>query len=119
MLTRSQNSEISLSTIFDLRSACRWLQSTFLFVRVNQHPLYYKIAGDGAAENPAERIEHICKQDLASLQQYDLIQGTSGIRSTELGDAMSRYSVTFATMKLFLGLPKGAKTSEVVSIFER
>jgi ATP-dependent DNA helicase HFM1/MER3 len=44
-----------------------------------------------------------------------LITKTTRLRSTEFGDAMAKYYVSFDTMKLFMSLPPKAKLSEIVS----
>lgn len=98
-----------------ISTACKWLESTFLFVRLAKNPQHYKIAGDSPSEVLQERLRQICTRDINQLLRYDLISGDQSIRSSEYGDAMARYYVQFDTMKLVMGLQEKAKISEIVS----
>ena len=109
-----QNAEIGLGTIFNNHTACAWLESTFLFVRLSKNPQHYKIEGDAPTGSLQERARLICSRDIDRLLQYDLASGERNIRPTEYGIAMSRYYVRFETMKLVMGLQEKAKISEIV-----
>ncbi len=93
-----------------------WLEGTFLYVRFRQNPEHYKIVGDARNRTLDDRVEQICKTDLALLHQYQLITGDNQFKSTEFGEAMARYCVLFNTMTLIMGLQPKAKISEIVSI---
>lgn len=110
------NAEIGLGTIHDVYTAKRWLAGTFLYVRLRQNPDHYKLDGDGTNQNLDDRIERICRRDLALLQESTLIDHCEGrLKSTELGDAMARYYVQFRTMQVLLQLGPRAKMSDIVS----
>ena len=109
------NAEIGLGTVSSASSAKKWLSGTFLYVRLKENPEHYKIQGDVSARNLDERLEQICQKGIASLQEYDLVKGSTKLSSTEFGDAMARYSVHFETMKIFLALPPKSKVSEILS----
>ncbi|OCL09193.1 hypothetical protein AOQ84DRAFT_317365 [Glonium stellatum] len=109
------NAEIGLGTITDLNTAKKWLAGTFLFVRLKQNPGYYKLEGARRNQNVDEQLDVICGRDIKFLQEADLVTKGQTLRSTEYGDAMTRYYVQFETMKAFLGLPPKAKISEILS----
>lgn len=108
--------EIGLGTIYDVPSAKRWLAGTFLFIRLGQNPSHYKIDGDALDQSLDDRIERICRRDVGLLLKTNLISSVGKLKSTELGDAMTRYYVKFLTMQALLRLEPRSKTSEIVSI---
>ena len=108
------NSEIGLGTVYSLETARKWLSGTFLTVRMNQNPDYYKLEGIATSKNADERLQLVCERDVKLLQQYQLVSEEERFRCTEYGHAMSRYMVQFDTMKLLLSLPKHANTEQIV-----
>lgn len=117
-LTDHLNAEIGLGTITDAYTAKKWLTGTFLYVRLKQNPDHYRLEGDSGGRDLDERLDRICNRDIELLQEHDLVTSEQKLRSTEFGEAMARYYVKFATMKIFMGLPPKAKVSDIVS-FER
>jgi ATP-dependent DNA helicase HFM1/MER3 len=109
------NSEIGLGTVNSLYKAKTWLGGTFLAVRMRQNPNHYKIAGITPDGDTDKRLEQVCERDIKLLQENELVTDGERISSTEYGQAMSRYMVQFETMKLLLGIPKHAKTEQIVS----
>jgi ATP-dependent DNA helicase HFM1/MER3 len=108
------NSEIGLGTVNNLYSAKQWLAGTFLSVRLRQNPTYYKFSCDTGSRDADERLESICEKEIKLLQDTNLITGDKHFRCTEYGEAMSRYMVSFETMKLLLSIPKQAKILQIV-----
>ena len=88
-----------------------------MFVRLAKNPQHYKIEGDAPDKSLKDRSESICDRDIQRILYYDLARGDETFRSSEYGDAMSRYYVSFDTMKLVMGLQDRAKLSEIVGIF--
>ncbi|EUC49158.1 hypothetical protein COCMIDRAFT_33419 [Bipolaris oryzae ATCC 44560] len=109
------NAETSLGTIYDLPSARRWLKGTFLFVRLQQNPAYYKLEGSKTGQSVEEQVDDICFRDVNHLQQSNLVSSEERFTCTEFGHAMSRYYVHFETMKLFMGLETKSSPSEILS----
>ena len=109
------NAEIGLGTIYDMRSAKRWLAGTFLYVRLNRNPSFYKLDGDAPEHDLDYRIERICRRDIGLLQETDLITSSEKLCCTDFGDAMARYYVRFETMKGILSLEPRSKMSDIVS----
>ena len=66
------NAELSLGTIKDLETAKRWLSGTFLYVRLQKNPGYYKIK-DCEGHNLEDAAGAICQRDLALLQNERLV----------------------------------------------
>ncbi len=111
-----KNAEIGLGTVYDMRSAKRWLAGTFLYVRLDQNPCYYKLDGDAPDQDLDNRIERICKRDVGLLQQTSLVTSTEKLSCTDFGDAMARYYVKFETMQGLLSLKPRSKMSDIVSL---
>ena len=80
-----------------------------------KNPGHYSVSGDSCTLSLEARAQQICEQAFGALQDFQLITLGLGIRSTEFGDAMSRYSVSFESMKMIMGLRPRAKISEIVS----
>lgn len=109
------NAEIGLGTIHDLPSAKRWLESTFLRVRLQHNPRHYRIEGDTGGNSLDERLGHICANGISELHDHDLVNRDPHLKTTEYGEAMARYCVDLTTMKAILGLPPKPKLSEIVN----
>lgn len=105
-----------MGTIKDVESAKSWLRSTFLYVRLKCNPGHYKL-DQGSRSNDINRsLEEICDKNLNLLGGSGLVlNNESGLRCSELGDAMARYYIKFGTMQTILGLREKAKLPEVVS----
>jgi ATP-dependent DNA helicase HFM1/MER3 len=108
------NSEIGLGTVNNLYSAKQWLAGTFLSVRMRQNPTYYKFTCDTGSKDADERLEKICEKEIKLLQYTNLVTDDKNFRCTEYGESMSRYMVSFETMKLLLSIPKQAKIPQIV-----
>ncbi|CAO1612690.1 unnamed protein product [Parajaminaea phylloscopi] len=95
------NSEIGLrnhSTVEDLE---QWLRGTFFFVRMSKNPEYYGIEGDiRAGASPEIRLRQLFREALARLDHHAFyIKSADGtLDSTDLGEILSRYYLSFETM---------------------
>jgi ATP-dependent DNA helicase HFM1/MER3 len=108
------NAEIGLGTIRDLVSARKWLKSTFLYVRLQQNPDYYKLDGSRHGQSIEDQVEDICYRDITLLRETNLVCGQEHFACTEFGHAMARYYIHFETMKVFMGLGAKSTPSEIV-----
>lgn len=109
------NAEIGLGTVYDRTTAKQWLVSTFLYVRVRRNPSHYQFREACQYSSEEELLDELCEKDISSLQEANLITKATRLTSTEFGNAMAKYYVSFDTMKLFMTLPPKAKLSEIVS----
>jgi ATP-dependent DNA helicase HFM1/MER3 len=109
------NSEIDLQTVNSLDSARSWLEGTFLSVRMRLNPGYYRIDNIVQGGDTDHRLKLVCERDIKLLQEHELVTRGDAIKCTDYGQAMSRYMVSFETMKLLLSIPEHAKTEEIVS----
>ncbi|KAH8599771.1 Sec63 Brl domain-containing protein [Bisporella sp. PMI_857] len=100
------NSEIGLGTIKNLHTAQLWLNGTFLSVRMRQNLDYYKLEGIAPSRDVDEQLR----------LDHQLITQKNTFGCTEYGNAMSRYMVQFATMKLLLGLPSQVKPEQILNV---
>ena len=60
-------------------------------------------------------MEEWCERDVKLLQQFGLVTMQAPFKCTEYGHAMSRYMVSFDTMRNLLSIPRGALLKEIVS----
>jgi ATP-dependent DNA helicase HFM1/MER3 len=109
------NAEVGLGTIRDLPSARKWIAGTFLYVRLQKNPGYYKLEGARSGQDMDEQLDDICVRDITLLQDNDLITSDERFRCTDFGEAMARYYVHFETMKKLVSLGSKAQISEIVS----
>ncbi|KAH9859567.1 hypothetical protein IAQ61_011348 [Plenodomus lingam] len=109
------NAEIGLGTISDLVSARKWLKRTFLYVRLQQNPVHYKLEGARSGQSVEEQVDDICARDITLLQDTNLVSGQEHIHCTEFGHAMARYYVHFQTMQVMMGLQPKSSPSETLS----
>lgn len=111
------NSEINLGTFQDISKAKEWLKGTFLAVRLDRSPAYYKLEETGFLTDPLDnRLEKICETDITKLQQTGLVTDEATFQSTDYGRAMSRYVIRFKSMQKILQIPQAAKMEQVVSV---
>ncbi|KAL4748279.1 hypothetical protein BDW72DRAFT_214860 [Aspergillus terricola var. indicus] len=112
------NAEIGLGNVNSIESAASWLAGTFLFVRLRRNPTHYKLK-EGANRNDAdEMLRHICEKDIKLLQEHGLVD-TKSLKSTPLGDAMSRYSVRYETMKTLIMMKPKSDIAQILAIISQ
>ncbi|KAK7942423.1 Sec63 [Apiospora aurea] len=108
------NSEVGLGTIQTLDTAKKWIDGTFLNVRMRQNPDKYTVKGGETGANADESLQQWCERDVRILQQHKLITQGNSFRCTEYGSAMSKYMVKFETMKLLLAIPKAPTMEQLL-----
>ncbi|KAG0174131.1 Sec63 [Apophysomyces sp. BC1015] len=98
-------SEICLGTITDVQSSTRWLQSTFLYVRVKKNPAYYQLPDSESPEqSPDIVLQDICMKGLNTLVENELVikrvseTDHTNFEATGYGIAMDRYYMKVKTM---------------------
>ena len=109
------NAEISLGTISDMKSAHKWLSSTFLRIRVARNPSHYQLKESTNPADTDELMHQWCEKDVQALLQANMIEKHGRMRCTDLGEAMAKYYINFETMKIFAAIPPKAKISEVLT----
>ena len=110
-----QNAEIGLGTIGDTYSARKWLEGSFLYVRLKQNPNYYKLEDGPGERDLDETIGDICSRNISLLEKESLISlDGPKYKCTEIGDAMSRYYLKFETMRTLSALKERARLSDIV-----
>lgn len=104
--------------ITDLDTARRWLEGTFLRVRLQDNPSHYSLPGDAPDRSLTKRLENICVNAILQLEKNMLVSRDPLLKSTEYGEAMARYYMNVETMKLLMELQYKPKISELVISFE-
>ncbi|KAK3349149.1 putative HFM1/MER3 protein [Lasiosphaeria hispida] len=114
------NSEVCLGTINDLSSAKTWLAGTFLSVRLRRNPDHYQLTNN--MSNPTQiddRLEEICERDIKLLQEAEVVTDGDKFKCTDYGRAMSRYMVSFTTMKTLLQIPRAVGMEALITILSQ
>lgn len=83
------------TAITSVDSALNWLRSTFLFVRIQQNPSYYSLAG-AEHVSPATRLEQICIESVSNLVAGEIVEEQVDELETRLGPTglFSRFLAT-------------------------
>ena len=96
------NAEIILGTISSVEQALDWIRSTYLFMRMKRNPTHYGLNSIITLENLEANIQHACQNALQSMANVGMIimSENGSIGGTSLGRVMSRYYLSYSTMKL-------------------
>ncbi|ORZ02937.1 P-loop containing nucleoside triphosphate hydrolase protein, partial [Syncephalastrum racemosum] len=97
--------EICLGTITNIETASRWIQSTFLYVRVKKNAAHYRLDSVSLNLLPDQILKELCISNLQKLHQATVAsrdEFTGVFKSTNYGFAMSRYCIKLETMTLIL-----------------
>ncbi|KAK0707951.1 hypothetical protein B0H67DRAFT_671617, partial [Lasiosphaeris hirsuta] len=113
------NSEVCLGTINNLSSAKVWLAGTFLSVRLRRNPDHYKLTNMSNPTQIDDRLEEICERDIKLLQEAEVVTDGDNFKCTNYGRAMSRYMVTFTTMKTLLQIPWAVGMEALITILSQ
>ncbi|KAI9364131.1 P-loop containing nucleoside triphosphate hydrolase protein [Pilaira anomala] len=110
-------SEICLGTIKDIHTALTWLRSTFLYVRLSQNPIHYRLE-PGINMSTDSILQEICVKDLELLKEHNLIEETSdnSLKPTPYGLAMDRYYIKFPTMVRLLSAGNPSSVKDTLSL---
>ncbi|KAK8068678.1 P-loop containing nucleoside triphosphate hydrolase protein [Apiospora phragmitis] len=113
------NSEVGLGTIQTLDTAKKWIDGTFLNVRMRRDPDKYIVKDGETGANADENLQQWCERDIRILQQYRLVTQGESFKCTEYGNAMSKYMVKFETMKLLLAIPKAPTMEQLRAAYRK
>ena len=112
--------EAVLGSITSTSGAIQWLQSTYLWQRVQKNPAYYGLSRGLGTEKLCEELRTICLRDLRALQDAGLIElktvDGAALAPTELGAVMARYYVLFETMCEFQKVTSTSGTEHLIDI---
>ena len=114
------NAEIVLETITDIPIALRWIEASYLFVRIHKNPENYGIESDETSNAIKEKLHEICLSSLKKLACLDLIKmdlSSLTLTSTEAGRLMSKYCVAFETIKNFSKLTGEESLEDLLKVF--
>lgn len=105
-LTEVLNIEISQGTITSVEDAMNWVKGTFLYRRIQSHPLFYGFNGNGDDALHSFLLGK-CKDSIEKLQNIHAIAIEVGntFSPTPGSHIMSRTFVDFDTMKDIIKLP--------------
>lgn len=110
-LTEHINSEIVLGTIDDDIVARKWIDSTFLRVRLMKNPENYGLKSNSSLAVKENIMINLCKESIALLLKHGMINRTSQgkLESTDSGRAMARHYISLNTMIKLVSL-KGTES---------
>lgn len=116
-LVEHMNAEIGLSTITSMETAKSWLKSTFLYIRLQKNPLYYKLEGQTPQKNKnsEQRLDDICEREVDILQVEGMVTENYGRLSlTKFGEAMAKYYIKLGTMRHIIKMRPKSTLPEIV-----
>ncbi|KAL7671643.1 hypothetical protein ACOME3_006534 [Neoechinorhynchus agilis] len=115
------NAEIVLGTIRDFSDGTSWIRSTFMFVRMSKEPKKYKEVlkciidiDDGGEDKFVDKLFLKCLEQLTSANMVIYNEDGLCFQSSQLGMIMSKYCVSFVTMKHLLKLSYSTKMSDLL-----
>ncbi|XP_054169129.1 probable ATP-dependent DNA helicase HFM1 [Oppia nitens] len=107
-LVEHLNAEIALKTVTSLDIAINWIQSTFLYIRVMQNPIYYGNTSQmSTIDQCLQMVHNWCAKELTGLKDANMIAADTGltyVSPTPLGKIMAKYSVSLHTMIEFCNI---------------
>ncbi|GAM83897.1 hypothetical protein ANO11243_018870 [Dothideomycetidae sp. 11243] len=112
-LIEHMNAEIGLGSIRNISGAVKWLSGTFFQVRLRANPAHYRAEDGSIGYDLNQSFENICIKALGLLKEHDLLGPEEDLRQTKYGTAMSRYCVSFQTMKGIVLLDHAPKISQI------
>lgn len=119
-LVEHVNSEIGLRTGCTVADIERWLQRTFLYVRMQKNPSYYCQQATDDGKSPLQVLRDVCGAALSDLGTHQLIATSDGgvLSSTDFGEILSKYYISFDTMLQLLQL-QHASIKDLLSFVSR
>ncbi|PWN23387.1 P-loop containing nucleoside triphosphate hydrolase protein [Microstroma glucosiphilum] len=105
-LVEHVNSEIGLRVDCTVADIERWLQRTFLYVRMQKNPSYYCQQGEDGGKSPLQVLQGVCAAALSELATHELVTTSDrgALSSTDFGEILSKYYISFDTMLELLQL---------------
>ncbi|EAY17253.1 DEAD/DEAH box helicase family protein [Trichomonas vaginalis G3] len=98
-LTEHINAEIALETIKNIDDAIKWIKTTFLYTRLPQNPLYYKVKNLLGVEDFL--MKH-CNEAIGNLEKWGFINVEDGCYFIQpTGALCSKYGLQVGTMRLY------------------
>lgn len=112
-----------MQTITSPEQAHRWLQQSFLYVRVLRNPaLYTQALGSSAAgKTPQETLDEFVARAVVDLGKNGLVEiegsiesGDEALSPSDLGTAMAKTGIRYATMLRLMKLPDKSSLKELL-----
>ncbi|KCV68921.1 hypothetical protein H696_04341 [Fonticula alba] len=105
-LTDNLNAEIVLGTVTNRADAVRWLEYTYLHVRMLHSPGTYQVPAEELARDPTllQRRTDLIHAAASALDRHQLVRydrQSGRLQATELGRIASHYYITHGTMVAF------------------
>lgn len=129
-LTEHINSEISLRTIRNISDGQQWIRSSFLYVRIQQNPMYYAPALGHAGDKSSdwqEVLDDFIQEAVDRLHHHNLVDrgdtdtddpmdsaASRPLTSTPLGDVMSSCFLSFSTMVSIISSPSNSTIEDLL-----
>ncbi|KAK0567856.1 ATP-dependent DNA helicase MER3 [Tilletia horrida] len=114
------NAELVLRGTSNKRAIERWIEGTFLHVRLLKNPSYYNLDESAASKSSKEVLSCIVERALQQLDQYDLAtssgQDAGELAATDFGDILAKYFLSFKTMMMLLQIPNNTTTKELLDL---
>ncbi|RKO98141.1 hypothetical protein CXG81DRAFT_11104, partial [Caulochytrium protostelioides] len=119
------NAEVVLDSVHTPAEAMRWLQSTFLWVRIQKNPAYYRlrhVTQHEAGLHAEERLAAMCQRNLHLLEEGQLVQRSpydnTQLLSTEYGQLTAKFYLSYKTGVALSQVPpeKSHTLADIISL---
>lgn len=110
-LTEHLNSEVVLGTVTSDAIARKWIESTYLHVRLRKNPENYGLRKNSSAALKEATVASWCDTAIGQLIRHKMIKRREdgGLEPTDAGRAMARHYISLPTM-ITLTTLKGTET---------
>lgn len=117
-LTEHLNSEIVLGTINDDVIARKWIDATFLRVRLMRNPENYGLTKNCSLAVKENIMINFCKESIELLLKYGMIKRTNQglLEATDCGRAMAKHYISLNTMVKLVNLKGSERLRELLEI---
>ncbi|KAK0570280.1 ATP-dependent DNA helicase MER3 [Tilletia horrida] len=118
-LVEHVNAELVLRGTSSKQDIERWIEGTFLHVRLLKNPKHYNLDETSTVtKSSTEVMQLIVENALQQLNHHDLVQNTGqdhdALVATDFGDILAKYFLSFKTMLLLLEVPEHATLKDLL-----
>ncbi|KAL9933442.1 hypothetical protein V8E36_007618 [Tilletia maclaganii] len=119
-LVEHVNAELVLRGTSSKQAIERWIEGTFLHVRLLKNPSFYNLDESAASKSSKEVMQSIVEDALRQLDQHELArttaEGAGDLAATDFGDILAKYFLSFKTMLKLLEVPANATIKQLLEI---
>ncbi|QHN97443.1 uncharacterized protein DS421_18g627430 [Arachis hypogaea] len=111
--------EIVQLTVTDITKAIKWLQCSYLYVRMKKNPENYSIKKGISGDRLVKHVQDICVKKVNELSQHQMVEiDEDGFLLSPLdpGRLMTKYYLRFDTMKQIMRTPENCCLEDALHV---